>query len=144
MLALQKGFALWVVMVSMLLTMLVAEYLYTSLSEMMSMVYQWKNQQHQRERLTQIMTELLTSKPKEGHYYAQTFDYSWQYLGEYSCVLRCLPQCYGTEHWILSVHLKPLIAIWRVAFQNKDLICDKSLAIHLLNPVLYEEIDFET
>jgi hypothetical protein len=144
MLGSQKGFALWLMMLCLCLSLYVSQYLFESLSELMRNVHEWKMYQLERQQLKKVMTELFMSEPKAGIHHAQTFDYSWEYLGEYSCVLSCKPKCYGTRHWLLSAHFNRMRVIWRVALQHQGLICHEALSISILNPVLYEEIDFET
>ncbi len=137
----QRGFALWLVLMCLLLTMWSSVYLFEFLMDGLSLVWQWHYIQKQERHLKQIAFRLIEKSWQNSAnfsmHHAQAFDYSWQFLGEYPCVLRCQSECYGTNHWLLNLRFKQISASWRIALINKKLICPESLGITLRSHILY-------
>ena len=89
--------------------------------------------QHQKKELYQFAIKLLDDPIKSS----QTIDYSWHYLGQYSCVTICQPDCVGTRHWLLNLKTQSLKMRWRIAMPDKLLKCHKKHFIQIPGRVLY-------
>ena len=65
------------------------------------------------------------------------FDFEWQDLGQYDCIVICKPECFGTHHGLVRLRYKPLTLILRVAEPVQGLQCQKRHSIQLPSQLLY-------
>ena len=129
----QQGGGLWMVLVSLFLSLQLIAALWEELLDLSSTVHYWQNVQHQKKELYQFAIKLLDNPIKSS----QTIDYSWHYLGQYNCVTICQPDCVGTRHWLLKLKAQSLKMHWRVAIPDKLLKCHKKHFIQIPGRVLY-------
>lgn len=75
----------------------------------------------------------LLIKAKQWH----RFDFHWQDLGQYACIVICQPDCKGTHHGLVSLHLNDWTLLIRVARPVNGLQCTQKNFIRLTNDMMY-------
>lgn len=121
----QQGSVLLLCLIVMMLSMQWCVNLMAVFIELQANIVQWSSSQKTQ--------EILLKKAQLWH----KFDFQWQDLGQYACIVICQPDCKGTHHGLASFSMNDWTIILRVALPVEGLECTKRHSIQLPNNILY-------
>jgi hypothetical protein len=81
----------------------------------------------------QTTEKVLLNRARNWH----QFDFQWQDLGQYPCIVICQPDCKATHHGLVTLSLNDWRIILRVVLPIDGLNCEKKNSIQIPNNILY-------
>ena len=125
---LEQGYLMFISLFALMLVSLMMHWILTDLSDLMTMVYTWRNYHLHSKNLDDF---------SESHLNFGKFDYHWDYLGEYPCIQLCQPDCQGTRHWKLNLRFEQHELHLRVLRPDRVLKCLLPHPIHFQHAVIW-------
>jgi hypothetical protein len=140
----QDGIALFIILVFLYSTLIFFQNVMEHLLMNGYLFHQWtlylSEKQEMQQLASQLISEFTGTRKNFTYHNAQTFDYSWQYLGEYKCIVICKPKCAGTKHWLLKIKSNTRSMHWRVALPDFNLACETENVLKLTHNVMYYRV----
>lgn len=129
----ERGHFLMLAMFALWLSLYFMQWIWSDLSDVLEMTTLWTDAHQQTQQLFAQSLRLIRDRDLVA---TKKFDYAWDYLGAYSCVLLCQPQCVSTDHWLLKLRLAQQRIHWRIAFPQSSMNCQQAYTIKLKNPFM--------
>jgi hypothetical protein len=140
----QQGIGLLLILMILFSNLIFLQSVVKHLSLLGHEVYLWQIFQKEKQDMQDLAKKLINQSPdkypKPGNHSAQTFDYSWHFLGEYACIVICKPKCLSTGHWLLKIKSQHHGMYFRVAIPIEKMRCAEKYKFKLkTNMMLYRE-----
>jgi len=144
MLRYQRGFGLMLILLILFSSLIFLQSVIKHLSLLGSEVYIWHIQQKEKldmqDFAKQLILQFIDKNSNLGSHSGQVFDYSWQFLGEYACIVICKPRCLSTRHWLLKIKSLHFGMHFRIATPMAEMRCTDKYKFELKNNImLYRE-----